>query len=304
MSTEKCKKILVTGATGFVGRAVIAALQYKENMEIHIVTRNLTDSKSDTGIFCHQADILDAKQTNEVLEDVRPDFLIHLAWNVTPGEYLQSTENLAWSAATINLCRQFYQLGGQKAFFCGTCFEYDFTDSPCSVKTTAIHPVSLYAECKADTFEAVRKYCEAGNYEYVWGRLFFLYGEGEDSRRVIPYIIGNLLENKKVVCKNGSAVRDYLYVKDAGRLIVETLFSNYSGAKNIASGCPVTMEEIFNTFAKVCGREELVQIEDQPVVPQKVVALVDGEYNVTSLAEGARYTVEWWKSVKGGKYAR
>ena len=295
MKKEQCRRVLVTGATGFVGKAVIEALRRTENVEIHIVTRRQPETLAMSDVRIHQADILEKREMLAILEQVCPQYLVHLAWNVTPGEYLNNSENVRWLATTLELAKQFYEQGGERAFFCGTCFEYEFDNYLASAQNTPLHPISLYAECKADAYRVIKKYCEANNYSYCWGRIFFLYGEGEDERRVVPYIIRNLLKNEPVICKNGDAVRDYIYVKDAGNMIVQKLFSKQSGACNIASGRPVTMAEVFLAFGKACGKEELIYIENNPVIPQRIVADMNNtSFEKISLEQGARATVEWW----------
>src|SRR5437868_15432500 len=103
------KRVLVTGATGFIGRHTVAqlsALGYK----VHLVSR--TAAAPDIGqplIYQHRCDVMDVQQHAKLLREIRPSHLLHFAWCTTPGEYWTSTDNIAWVQCSLSLLQQFVE---------------------------------------------------------------------------------------------------------------------------------------------------------------------------------------------------
>ena len=280
------KKVLITGSSGFVGDAVLKSLTKEKNIAIYALIRKAGENKEN--VFFYECDLMDYYRVKDLMEYIKPDYLVHLAWNVEHSTYLDSSENLLWIGASLNLLKCFVENGGQRAFMCGTCFEQ-------------IEPLSLYAASKQTLCQIAQKYCETRNLSFVWGRLFYLFGEGEKITRVVPYAITELLRGHKVTCKNASAVRDYMYVQDAGNAIVKTLLSNVEGSVNIASGKQITMAEIFEQIGEICESKQDIALQDNLAKPQKVIANVEqlkkavGFNEDTDLKEALSATVQWWK---------
>src|SRR5689334_899041 len=122
MSTGAVKSVLVTGASGFVGRPVLRYLQ-NQNFKVHAVHRKAADCHDDVTV--HQADLLQQGEAERLMEAVRPTHLLHLAWDVLPGQFWSARNNLDWVAASLHLYRAFARSGGERAVFTGTCAEYD-----------------------------------------------------------------------------------------------------------------------------------------------------------------------------------
>jgi dTDP-6-deoxy-L-talose 4-dehydrogenase (NAD+) len=113
------------------------------------------------------------------------DTLIHAAWYAEPGKYLASPLNVDCLAGTLCLAQAFRQAGGRRFVGVGTCFEYDLS-AEILTTDTPLRPLSLYAACKAAAYEVLGRLLPAAGVEFVWCRLFYLYGEGEDPRRLVP----------------------------------------------------------------------------------------------------------------------
>jgi len=110
------KRILITGASGFIGRQAVLALRGSGD-EVHTVqhtARQMSDSRN------HTVDLLDSQQVTRLMERVKPTHLIHLAWYAEHGKYWTSPLNLEWVAASLKLFQAFIVNGGQRAVLAGT----------------------------------------------------------------------------------------------------------------------------------------------------------------------------------------
>ena len=86
---------------------------------------------------------------------------------------------------------------------------------------TPLAPNTLYAACKASAFQVLRFFLSAEDMGFAWCRIFYLYGELEDERRLLPYIRRQLEAWQEVLLTRGNQVRDFLDVKDAARMIAD-----------------------------------------------------------------------------------
>jgi dTDP-6-deoxy-L-talose 4-dehydrogenase (NAD+) len=270
--------VLVTGATGFVGRQVLRALA-ERNRKARVVVR---DGKQDrvagfdaierivtTPDLWSESDAWYA----EICRDA--DAIIHVAWYAEPGRYLQSPRNLECLAGTLRLAQAASQARVRRFVGIGTCFEYDLSAGLLSVDTP-LRPASIYAGAKAAAFMALSQYLPQQGVEFAWCRLFYLYGEGEDGRRLMPVLHARLAAGEPVELGSGTQVRDYLDVREAGRMIVEAALGSRQGPVNICSGTAVTVRQIAERIADEYGRRDLLRFgarPDNPADPAHVVGV-------------------------------
>lgn len=170
------KKLLITGANGFIGSHVVP-LAVKSGFETHCVSRK-PPATSEAGTRWHRADCLNNAQVAAVLEEIRPTHLLHLAWTTEHGVYWHSPENFRWLEAGLSLLRKFRETGGVRAVIAGTCAEYDWDCGFLSEGATPLRPSTPYGVCKKCLQEAFTSYCAETGLSGAWGRLFFLYGPG------------------------------------------------------------------------------------------------------------------------------
>jgi len=114
-------RVLVTGATGFIGAAAARAL-LALGAEVHGTSAAGRAGPAD--VVMHRCDLLDDAATAALLGRLRPTHLLHAAWDVTHGAYWTSPANLDWLAATARLLRGFAAGGGRRAVGVGSCAEY------------------------------------------------------------------------------------------------------------------------------------------------------------------------------------
>ena len=202
-------RVLLTGATGFIGRHTLIALS-KAGHDVHAVARHRGPERA--GVTWHEADLLAGCA---VVGEVEPEILVHLAWYAEHGRFWTSPENLRWVAASLELLRTFADAGGQRVVMAGTCAEYEWSravyheDSP-------LRPSTLYGAAKHGLHTVAAAYCEQMRIELAWGRLFFLYGPHEARERFVPSLVRALLAGEAAPMTSGTQRRDFLHVADAG----------------------------------------------------------------------------------------
>ena len=296
------KKVLLTGASGFIGRQCLAPLT-EAGYEVHAVTSGpVPEGATQSTVQWHRADLLDAQAVPELMTRVRPTDLLHLAWYTVPGEYWTSPENYRWMHATLDLVRQFERCGGERVVVAGSCAEYDLRYDLCSEEFTPLAPSSPYATCKHELHLMLDEMARRNGLKLTWGRVFFLYGPHEYPKRLVASVIRSLLRGEEALCSHGRQMRDYMHVADAGRAFAALLESGLRGAVNVASGKAVTIEEIVRTIAAKLGRVDLLRLGALSAdEPRAIVAdtrrLKDevGWSPQYDLERGLEDTIDWWR---------
>jgi nucleoside-diphosphate-sugar epimerase len=269
---------LLTGATGFVGSQVLRALGEKgvqvravvrEGKQIQLATSEFVEAVVTTSdLFGESAD-----WWASVCEDV--DTVIHVAWYAEPGKYLQAAQNLDCLRGTLQMAQGAAQAKVKRFVGIGTCFEYDLTGGMLSVNTP-LQPLTPYAGAKAAAFMSLSQWLPHQDVEFAWCRLFYLHGEGEDARRLVPYLRTKLAAGEPVELTKGDQIRDFLDVREAGRLIANTAIGHETGPINICTGTPITVRQLAEKIADEYGRRDLLRFGARPdnlIDPPCVVGL-------------------------------
>lgn len=258
-------KVLLTGATGFVGRQILRTLGERGHA-VRAVVRDGSRARLDNAAGIELVETPDLFTENaawwaQACDGI--DTIIHAAWYAKPGHYLQAPENLACLEGTLALARGCAQAGVRRFAGIGTCFEYDLSGGLLSVDTP-LRPTTAYAGAKAAAFLALSNWLPAQRVKFVWCRLFYLYGEGEAERRLVPYLRQRLAAGETAELTTGTQIRDYLDVRDAGRLIAEAALSSEQGAINICSGVSQTVRQLAEQIADEYGRRDLLKFGARP----------------------------------------
>ena len=295
------KRVLVTGASGFIGRNTTPAL-LRRGYEVHAVSR--TPGSPAEGLIWHRANLLDPREQRVLFEQVRPSHFVHLAWAVDPGAFWTSPENLRWVGASLELLRAFAEGGGIRVVMAGTCAEYSWGDRDLSEAATPILPATLYGASKDAVHRVAAQYAEQEKIELAWARVFHVYGPHEPPSRLVSSVTAALLRGQAPPLAFGASLRDYLHVADVGAAFAAVLDSSIQGAVNIGSGETVAARRIVELLGVECGRPDLVapgRLSDRPGNPPRICAdarRLRSEVKWTStisLEQGLRATADWWK---------
>jgi nucleoside-diphosphate-sugar epimerase len=320
------KKVLVTGARGFIGRCSIGPLR-AANYEVHaVVSKKTAGAGAGAGapppdVHTHRVDLLDSESIEALIETVRPTHLLHFAWIATPGLYLSSAENYRWLAASQHLLHSFRRSGGVRAVMAGSCAEYDWSRvAVCNERNSPLasesgEAVGAYAECKIALQQALADLGRTQGLSAAWGRVFFQFGPGEHSQRLVASVIINLLSGREALCTDGRQIRSYLHVADVGAAFAAVLDGDLEGPVNIGSGERISIAELLERLAGQIGRSDLLKLGARRAVPGEPAVLVPdigrlrdevGFRPRLTLDEGLADAIDWWRRelADGGSAAR
>lgn len=237
--------ILVTGATGFLGRHVVELLVAKDH-EVTATSRNLDKAHSMpwfNRVKFIPCDLHDPKLNTPVIFGV-PDLLVHLAWPGLPNykDLLHFEVNLP---SAYKFLKNMIIAGTKQVLVAGTCFEYGIQNGPLSEDLPTI-PANPYGLAK----DVLRKFLESLQKEYdfilQWARLFYMYGPGQNENSLMAQL-DKAIENGDIAFKmsGGEQLRDYLPVKVVAKQIC-FLAENPSvnGIINCCSGKPISVRNL------------------------------------------------------------
>lgn len=273
-------RILVTGATGFVGRHVVNNLLARGE-DVFAVVREGKEAtfehvlRSDRLISTKSLFTEQEAWWQETLSGI--DTVVHIAWYVETGKYLTSPENMDCLIGTLRMAKAAAAAGVRRFAGIGTCIEYDVSFGKLSTNTP-LKPTTPYAAAKAAAYVALSELLPATGTEFVWCRLFYLYGEGEDKRRFVPYLHKMMSEGRVADLTKGSQVRDYLDVREAAQQISDAALGTRIGPVNVCSALPITIRELAERIADEYGSRHLLNFgarSENIVDPPYIVGIRD-----------------------------
>jgi len=296
-------RLLLTGANGFVGRQV---LRHLGTFELHCTSLDRDSlGKQPTGnLTWHGADLRDVDQCRRLVTDIRPDYLVHLAWNTEQDRFWEAADNADWLEGSRALCRAFAASGGVRLVVSGSCAEYAGQraeprreiEDECDAL-----PATRYGRAKLELLRSLREL----DVQYAWARIFFPYGPGEGERRLVPSIARALLRGEPAECSSGRAIRDFIDVRELGRALGMLVSSDVSGSINLGQGERTRIADVANLLGELAGRPDLIRLgarADRPSEPQLLVPDLERQRSRLglepriSLREGLAAALGWWAS--------
>jgi len=245
-------KIAVTGASGFIGRYVLAELA-RQQVEVVAVTRDATRLAGhgrsgrivEMDLTAPGADCFDRLG--------RPDVLIHLAWNGLPN-YKSLHHFETELPRQYNFLKAMVDAGLPSLLVTGTCFEYGMQSGALS-EDIPTQPANPYGYAK----DALRRQLEflkaVKAFNLTWARLFYMYGEGQPKISLYPQLRGAVSRGERSFnMSGGNQLRDYLPIDEVARLISSLARHRVdAGCVNVCAGKPVSVRELVEGWVKTNG---------------------------------------------------
>jgi len=238
-------KILVTGATGFVGQHVVPEL-LKRKHEVVAVARNLGKGQGKPWykkVTFHARDIYDQK-LDPAVEFGVPDVLIHLAWPGLPNykDLFHFETNLP---GDYNFIKKMIVAGTKHVLVTGTCFEYGMQCGQLSEETITL-PSNPYGLAKDTLRKFLQGLQKTQQFTLQWVRLFYMYGVGQNPKSVLAQL-DKTIDNKETIfnMSGGEQLRDYLPVEEVANILVSLIeHPECNGIINCCSGKPISIRNL------------------------------------------------------------
>lgn len=245
-------KIILTGATGFLGKYVHQKLLESKH-QVYVISR-----KPPFGKLWYQADILNHKETGKIVQNIDADVLVHLAWDVTHGEFWNSPKNIAYAEASKSLFDYFLKAGGKKIISAGTCAEYPTSDKAISENAVSKDKLTQYGYAKREVYDYLNSLIQkSSDLNFTWLRIFGIYGPGENEERFFPKVIRHIKYSTPFEIKTPDCFMDYVYVKDVANFISSCLEGRSIGAVNIGTGESVSLLDLYNILKSYIETKQL-----------------------------------------------
>jgi len=245
-------KIAVTGATGFIGRHVVA------EMEQHSISPILICQPSaeiPPPLSKHVAVLMDLRDPPANAFDLlgRPDTLIHLAWAGLPN-YKSLHHFEEELPAQYRFLKGLIESGLKNLVVTGTCFEYGMQSGPLN-EDLETRPSNPYGFAKDALRRQLEYLQQVQPFNLTWARLFYLYGEGQAENSLLPQLRKAVERGDTVFnMSGGEQLRDYLPVTEVAKYLVALAMTDQdNGIVNICSGKPVSVRKLVEGWIKENG---------------------------------------------------
>ena len=247
------KKILVTGATSFIGSYVIPELLSRG---VQVIATSSSREKAEKASWFPQVtyipfDLKKFDNNNDYFTFfAEPDAMIHLAWEGLPNykENFHIEENLP---RHFNFLSNLIQNGLTDLTATGTCFEYGMKEGSLS-EDTECEPANPYAIAKNELRKQLEALRSKQAFHFKWVRLFYMYGEGQGPKSLFSQLAKAVDHDEAIFnMSGGEQVRDFLPVEKVAEYIVGVaLQQKVEGAINCCSGEPITVKAFVENYLK------------------------------------------------------
>jgi UDP-glucose 4-epimerase len=293
------KKVLITGASGFIGTHLSRGLS-AQAAEVHGISRNPQSVESN---FVHwwQGCLEDISSVREVVRAVKPDIIYHLSSHVTGSREIEHVLPTLHSNffSTVNLLIAAAEIGCQRMILAGSLEEPEGNQS-------LITASSPYAAAKWASSTYARMFHDLYQTPVVTAKIFMVYGPEQNSRFLIPYVISSILKGMPPQVSSGARSVDWIYVDDVvSGLLAMAYAPNIEGCTiELGSGTLTTVREVIEQLVNCINDQlhpEFGAIPDRPREQVRVANVANsyaqlGWKSITSLDEGLKLTVEWYKN--------
>lgn len=300
------QKVYITGATGFLGSAVLAKL-VTEGYEV-LAAKRTTSSLAKCEAVADKVKWVNLDSADYITEVVafQPDTIFHAAWaGVIAKERADWQLQLQNFTLVKDLLLIAQQTATQKIIVLGSQAEY----GTISTKVDETYPADgadAYAACKKAVCGIIKDFCQQKGLDWYWLRIFSVFGPGEEANWFIPWIITNQLnsaESNLTLCEQKY---DYLYVTDFAAMI-ETIIAaeqSASGIYNISSGTPVSLRLVAETIQEKAGYNAVLNFGAVPYRAGQSMCIAGdnikfrstfGEIALLDLPDGLQRTIQYYK---------
>jgi len=253
-------KIFVTGGTGFIGKFLVSRLNNEKN-KILILTRNPINLERSKNASFVEGDLSNMDKWIDRLRKFKPDTTVHLAWEGIPDYSCQnSIKNLKYSLDLIQLLAK---IGCRTILVTGTLWEYGSQKGKLS-EEMQVNPFNVFTAAKNALNLLGSEIAKEYKMNFIWARLFYVYGPGLKRDSLISYLIRCAKEDIKPGIRNPNAQNDFIYVEDVADAICQILLKcKKSEVFNIGSGKLTSVQYIIEKIFQYLGRKKDYEVSSK-----------------------------------------
>lgn len=306
-------KVLLTGASGFVGSYVLRQLLATPGAQVAALVRDPESAWRIRGELARvqvlRAGLEDGEALRESIEAFRPSHVVHLAWSGVLGRNRNDAAQHLNVFHSMRLLELSLQAGARHFVGLGSQAEYGACQSRID-ESAPTAPTTMYGAAKLATCLMASRLCEPSGARFAWLRLFSSYGPRDDPQWMIPYLTLKLLHRERPAVTPAEQRWDYLYVEDAAAAIAAVAASDVaSGLFNLGSGTAPRLRDIIETVRDAIDPALPVGFGELPYRADQVMHLEADIARLTratawrpkvGLPEGIQRTVEWYRKHDAG----
>jgi nucleoside-diphosphate-sugar epimerase len=247
-------KILVVGS-GFLGTPIIENLQYQGH-EVLVLSRNLNEK-----LDCNQL-VGDAFNEENLIAALnwRPQIVIQTAWITSHRSYTFHPMNELYANFTIQLAQLLLRTNVRHFIVLGSCAEYGAQTVPSTAGITNLNPETPYARQKVRAFRTVSDILRGSEIRLTWVRVFQPYGPGQDSSRLIPYLVNSLTIGEGIRLLDNNSFLDWISTWDIASAISWILENETPTEVDVGTGVAKNNIEVLQTLEGLVCKSSHVEI--------------------------------------------
>lgn len=243
------KRILVTGANGFVGKYLIKELRKRE-ARITAIIRDIKNKREYDDVSVLHVDLV--KNMGVIAENY--EIVYHLAALTDLKKCLEDPLE-AYNVnvmGTLNLLTNCKNV--KKFVYVSTLGVYgEQKKFPVAEDAPAI-PIEPYAASKLAAEAVVQGFCRSHKIPFSIVRLFNVYGPGQSTRFVIPSLLEKALIGKEIELENGESTRDFIYIEDAVEALIKISLLENNEIYNVGSGKETSVKDVLKIIEKLISK--------------------------------------------------
>lgn len=308
----KSNRVLITGATGFVGSNLTRKL-LQEGYEVHILSQPFLNKWRLINILPklneHIGDLLEAEKLKKLIKEIKPEVIFHLAaagvfGGISPSEKELIETNFLGTVNLINACDEI----NYKCFVnTGSSSEYGPKDKPMK-ETDICEPINTYGISKLAALLYGEFIAKTKNRPIIGLRLFSPFGAFDTSQRLIPYVIIKALQNQEILLSNPKGVRDFIFIEDVVEVYLKSidLASQFKGEIfNLGSGKETSVSETIEIISELTNTKNKIKWGQIPPRPwdtahwQADINKISNSFNWKpkySFKQGLEKNIQWFKN--------
>ncbi len=312
MTGLRSKRVLVTGATGFIGSNLVRGL-LDVGARVHAVVRPESDLwriRDVAGsLALHRAQITDRRGLARIIQTVEPEIIFHLAATASTRRDDDYAEFLRVNVlGTANLLEAAGSADYERFVHVGSATEYGRKEGPI-FESDSLEPVTARGATKAAATLICQQFARQERRPVVILRPFSVYGYREGSTRLVPTAITAALEGREMPLTASVCRRDLVFVEDVVAACLAAAIVPVADGEivNVASGQEWSNEDVVALVGDLCGRRIATRAGEFPARPNDIAHWVAdigkaerllGWRPTHSLTEGLRKTIDCWSQVR------